>query len=43
MQADMGRFGRGVGQRDGAIEGGVRRLGLAELLEQRALEAVEVK
>ena len=43
MHADVGGFGRGVGQRNGAVEGDSRLVVAAKLHQERAAHAEEVK
>src|SRR6516162_10828299 len=43
MHADMGGFGRGIGERDRAIEGDARLVVAAKLHQKRAAYAEEVE
>lgn len=43
MHADMGGFRRGIGERDGAVEGDARLVVAAELHQERAAHAEEMK
>src|SRR5262249_986392 len=43
LHADMRRLGGSIGERDSLVEGGAGFVGAAELHEQRALEAEEMK
>ena len=43
MHADMGGFRRGVGERDGAVERDPGLVVAAELHQERALDAEEMK
>jgi hypothetical protein len=43
MQPDVGGFRRGIGERDGAVEGDAGLIVAAELHQERAAHAEEVK
>src|SRR3954471_17006788 len=43
LKANVGSFGRRIGERYGAVEGGARLLGPAELLEECATRAMEIE